>query len=230
MVFRHVQGCPDHPRIRGEHPIGLVPGDGVVGSSPHTRGARARPLGPPAPGRIIPAYAGSTTPEDPEPIKPPGSSPHTRGAQQRHHRRRRSRRIIPAYAGSTALVHRCPWMACWIIPAYAGSTPSGTGPAGISRDHPRIRGEHRYGPYRGTYSTGSSPHTRGALQLIYFGVVGAGIIPAYAGSTRETPAICRIRTDHPRIRGEHEAEFTGIGGPAGSSPHTRGAHRCQRRP
>ena len=51
---------PDHPRIRGEHP--LKPSDSPIrsGSSPHTRGA----LRPAAARRvkvgIIPAYAGST--------------------------------------------------------------------------------------------------------------------------------------------------------------------------
>ena len=51
--------------------------------------------------------------------------------------------------------------------------------------------------------TGSSPHTRGALQLVYFGVVGTGIIPAYAGSTCQMPMAVLPWT--------------------GSSPHTRGA-------
>ena len=50
----------DHPRIRGEHKSILTDRSMPVGSSPHTRGARA-----PAPASrrtsgIIPAYAGST--------------------------------------------------------------------------------------------------------------------------------------------------------------------------
>ena len=49
-----------HPRIRGEHIIFRSIAAFEVGSSPHTRGARAPTGRPPAPGRIIPAYAGST--------------------------------------------------------------------------------------------------------------------------------------------------------------------------
>ena len=52
---------PDHPRIRGEHfnwvPIKVA----ISGSSPHTRGAQIRAHGPDPAGRIIPAYAGSTS-------------------------------------------------------------------------------------------------------------------------------------------------------------------------
>ena len=34
-------------------------------------------------------------------------------------------------------------------------------------------------------------------------LTGLGIIPAYAGSTREAVGIGIVRWDHPRIRGEH---------------------------
>ena len=50
-----------------------------------------------------------------------------------------------------------------------------------------------------------------------------GIIPAYAGSTQEIPATRKIRTDHPRIRGEHPAIARILRSASGSSPHTRGA-------
>ncbi len=55
----------DHPRIRGEHSLQVPAPRPARGSSPHTRGARwtfpamaTRP-------RIIPAYAGSTSPASP---------------------------------------------------------------------------------------------------------------------------------------------------------------------
>ena len=70
---------------------------------------------------------------------------------------------------------------------------------------------------------GSSPHTRGAPAPGFSIRPGAGIIPAYAGSTswerrRRVPA-----WDHPRIRGEHR-RAPGVGcAVLGSSPHTRGA-------
>ena len=112
----------DHPRIRGEHNRRARCVPGPSGSSPHTRGARKPPCPRAARGRIIPAYAGSTsgsrrgrcrTPDhprirgehsrdDPEPIKPPGSSPHTRGALSGFLSVSARGRIIPAYAGSTS--------------------------------------------------------------------------------------------------------------------------------
>ena len=71
---------------------------------------------------------------------------------------------------------------------------------------------------------GSSPHTRGAPVVLDAGVRDrriipayagstfsaaesastAWIIPAYAGSTEEETKDAGTKTDHPRIRGEHE--------------------------
>ena len=112
--------------------------------------------------------------------------------------------IIPAYAGSTS--SRC------VRPGFfLGSSPHTRGAQSLDgmelrreMDHPRIRGEH------GRRECGS--------------VRRVGIIPAYAGSTREglqgesglmgssphtrgaltgaTRRAC-IGRDHPRIRGEH---------------------------
>ena len=131
-----------------------------------------------------------------------GSSPHTRGALVDLHLCVPPGRIIPAYAGST-------WKSRWCVVQ--------------ERDHPRIRGEHHAILCTKVRDKGSSPHTRGALTEDYDEVIAARIIPAYAGSTSLWILTRRWRWDHPRIRGEHEADFTGIGGPAGSSPHTRGA-------
>ena len=90
-----------------------------------------------------------------------------------------------------------------IIPAYAGSTARRAQGLHGQRDHPRIRGEHGGVAWMGFGGTGSSPHTRGARPpALHWGAL-AGIIPAYAGSTRVEP-------DQPLV-------------PAGSSPHTRGA-------
>ena len=192
------------------------------GSSPHTRGA-------PALGgsiiwvlRIIPAYAGSTdhrprqapTARDHPRIRgehglspsipptTPGSSPHTRGARNFGSAACRNTGIIPAYAGSTT------------TPARAMIPP---------RDHPRIRGEHIAWHFQESSQLGSSPHTRGALVGELVGCGAAGIIPAYAGSTRPP----RLRTtetqDHPRIRGEHPHSGAASQIDEGSSPHTRGA-------
>ena len=161
MRARARTASADHPRIRGEHP-GIPSHSGKwSGSSPHTRGAPSNAVPKPSTTRIIPAYAGSTISWSSQPpeaadhprirgehaqggigkLKQGGSSPHTRGAPSRP---------VLAVPG------------IGIIPAYAGSTPSGTTLGGISRDHPRIRGEHPWFIDSRGWLAGSSPHTRGA--------------------------------------------------------------------
>ena len=155
--------CGDHPRIRGEHIVGARRELGIIGSSPHTRGALAEGGGFGVDCRIIPAYAGSTgqgalggaVPGDHPRIRGEhwrprrsrrfgrGSSPHTRGAHERRRRRPQRSGIIPAYAGSTCSCR---------------SSPKSWG------DHPRIRGEHLQIAWEVIKLVGSSPHTRGALE------------------------------------------------------------------
>ena len=113
----------------------------------------------------------------------------------------------------------------------------------ISRDHPRMRGEHPTISVPFALYPGSSPHARGARNSSYRNIAWAGIIPACAGSTpigRSAmgrggiiPAcagstwhallLCYVVWDYPRMRGEHLpsrflTEFW-----TGSSPHARGA-------
>ena len=217
------RGWSDHPRIRGEHLQQSMGAVDDVGSSPHTRGApRLGRLGA-GPGRIIPAYAGSTWPRMPT------------SASRTDHPRIRGEHppwfidsrgwlaIIPAYAGST-LTKRpgrldrrgssphtrgapgcCPPAASSrrIIPAYAGSTPLFYFSLGPGEDHPRIRGEHP--------------------RVLVVEELERGIIPAYAGSTRPRISRPADRSDHPRIRGEHIIGSIGMVIGWGSSPHTRGA-------
>ena len=90
-------------------------------------------------------------------------------------------------------------------------------------DHPRIRGEHALSRSMRNGLPGSSPHTRGAPVTGSLAMTRSGIIPAYAGSTSRSSAICFCCTDHPRIRGEHLRRFPTTPSPVGSSPHTRGA-------
>ena len=110
-----------------------------------------------------------------------------------------------------------------IIPAYAGSTRPARRSRPGSGDHPRIRGEHVLNGKAHDLSPESSPHTRGALLLSPSGVVLAGIIPAYAGSTTCSAGVLMRSWDHPRIRGEHPRCVALLADRYGSSPHTRGA-------
>ena len=197
-----------------------------MGSSPHTRGALWHVPEPVDNLGIIPAYAGSTASSrtmaasrgDHPRIRGEhtdagsaneigkGSSPHTRGAQLR----------------VVAQLH-----VVGIIPAYAGSTSAARRGLAHSRDHPRIRGEHRL------------------ADLI--DPTCEGIIPAYAGSTLSSLSSMLFSKDHPRIRGEHDdlnpvvvlscGIIPAYAGSTlkrqsimpfflGSSPHTRGAPSC----
>ena len=131
-----------------------------------------------------------------------GSSPHTRGARLSYGVFHTFWRIIPAYAGSTKF---------WQFLATR------------SRDHPRIRGEHRICWNRILVPRGSSPHTRGAPAVRPLHRRRSRIIPAYAGSTRPGPRRTALDRDHPRIRGEHYKVEGGKKLRPGSSPHTRGA-------
>ena len=170
------------PRIRGEHEDKRYADWDRAGSSPHTRGARAHRLLKPSGVCIIPTYAGSTT-SSPTRWRRPKDHPRIRGehdfARSKTSRRDQSSphtRGARAGGGDAPAVGR-------IIPAYAGST--GTAPSGLgnSGDHPRIRGEHPKGITRTRSPAGSSPHTRGAPEQRRRPSRGAGIIPAYAGST-----------------------------------------------
>ena len=73
------------------------------------------------------------------------------------------------------------------------------------------------------WERGSSPHTRGAPTSSAWGGRPDRIIPAYAGSTSSYPTCELPRTDHPRIRGEHDKDQHTQSMIMGSSPHTRGA-------
>ena len=222
----HPWPLADHPRIRGEHANNATLWTSSDGSSPHTRGAPRTWQGSADLKRIIPAYAGSTSPapagQGPAPdhprirgehvhVGPPalpgvGSSPHTRGAHPVHDPGRPADRIIPAYAGSTCVYAR----------------------ALVTRlDHPRIRGEHESDGGGSVLRVGSSPHTRGALSRISRSDPVPRIIPAYAGSTSPSSTSPSRRPDHPRIRGEHADKSAPILMTLGSSPHTRGAQACE---
>ena len=215
----------DHPRVRGEHAspswVTLV----LAGSSPRSRGALLlRGLGAVELG-IIPAFAGSTSPPscirlcsgdhprvrgehviklklDPSAT---GSSPRSRGAHGGRQHLREHRGIIPAFAGST-------------VEALDG--------VGREGDHPRVRGEHTLVDGDKAPIEGSSPRSRGARFLLWFPIIAAGIIPAFAGSTMARDEARAIARDHPRVRGEHSALIPAILAKAGSSPRSRGARAC----
>ena len=153
----------DHPRIRGEHSSGQRTCVIRTGSSPHTRGAQVVALVAQGDEVDHPRIRGEHEMRKETSVIERGSSPHTRGA------------LVACYRALARL---------GIIPAYAGSTHMTSNGSHTSRDHPRIRGEHRH--HDGTMydGMGSSPHTRGARAFLAVALAPGGIIPAYAGSTK----------------------------------------------
>ena len=138
--------------------------------------------------------------------------------------------IIPAYAGNTTLLPLVGTTMTGSSPHTRGTLLQTISCARLSRDHPRIRGEHH--------------------DLLPELGAGAGIIPAYAGNTLCSLGFVCGSGDHPRIRGEHrvrrQVDDVGLGIiPAyagntvqalrrclccgGSSPHTRGTPDCYAR-
>ena len=138
-----------------------------------------------------------------------GSSPHVRGALSQLQCPCRWLGIIPACAGSTLFCHRF---------------------FGRFRDHPRMCGEHLPESAICGHSRGSSPHVRGAQNLLPIMQDLDGIIPACAGSTCARLSARLEHGDHPRMCGEHfnceEVALMRVG----SSPHVRGAHLDRRLP
>ena len=234
------------PRIRGDVPWALAPGQNSSWFSPHTRGCSwwlrcARPLG-----CVFPAYAGMflsvrvmrrvssgfprirgdvplglTHPRVGTPF-----SPHTRGCSATLYMATLYSCVFPAYAGM------------FLYPPLKLLTQGG---------FPRIRGDVPPRTCRLSPAWRFSPHTRGCsdqlLPMIEHGRVfphtrgcswkpkthkyNAKVFPAYAGMFPFSMANKAGRSRFPRIRGDvpHSNCASGVGDTF--SPHTRG---CSQQP
>ena len=130
-----------------------------------------------------------------------GSSPHARGTPSRRLPGVLLGRFIPACAGNALcaeVVHR------------------------LRPVHPRMRGERTAWMHPSIDITGSSPHARGTLGENKGDPVEIRFIPACAGNAREQCRRGRLRSVHPRMRGERALTIGGAVLAAGSSPHARG--------
>ena len=95
----------------------------------------------------------------------------------------------------------------------------------ISKDHPRIHGEHHTELTQIESVQGSPPHTRGTLSSFSLRQFFCRITPAYTGNTQFRSFNHPLPEDHPRIHGEHQhiIHFNTL--LLGSPPHTRGTLR-----
>ena len=120
-----------------------------------------------------------------------------------------SPRIIPAYAGSTPFRLEVAPIVKGSSPHTRGAPPHRRGWVSGPVDHPRIRGEHHRGACLAPLRAGIIPAYAGSTRLdVQNLVLGDGIIPAYAGSTMSSTGSSHTYS--------------------GSSPHTRGALHAAR--
>ena len=212
----------DHPRVCGEHAAAFSVSPPNEGSSPRMRGAPTARDAISGAHRIIPAYAGSTGRQGPASIRrrdhPRVCGEHTNNRTACKRRAGSSPRMRGALV--CVLVHVS---VVGIIPAYAGSTRNQSRGRTFYRDHPRVCGEHSAEHIAALAEQGSSPRMRGAPRNYFLGLLPAGIIPAYAGSTPRPPSRSAWSGDHPRVCGEHFSESSAVTSRRGSSPRMRGA-------
>ena len=214
----------DHPRLRGEHqrpPRGVVEGGGPpppargalprrqhrsleAGTTPACAGSTASRASPRAAARDHPACAGSTSCGLKVEHTRQGPPPPARGAPSPSSGR-------TDVAGTT--------------PACAGSTLFSIAHASVTRDHPRLRGEHYERHVMTDQLAGPPPPARGAPVAQHRRSAHGGTTPACAGSTAAASRRGRRRRDHPRLRGEHRLVFADESGHPGPPPPARGARR-----
>ena len=134
-------GWRAHPRSRGENEWAQAWGWASRGSSPLTRGKRARhDADSPARG-LIPAHAGKTRP-DPAPRRLSAAHPRSRGENSAVGVSGRSGAgSSPLTRGKLTLLAPQKYRV-GLIPAHAGKTSSGSRPPAPPRAHPRSRGEN----------------------------------------------------------------------------------------
>ena len=192
---------PAHPRIRGEDPHHGIRSSPGKGSPPHSRGRLSVAGLHGHTRRLTPAFAGKTPAasirrlrlgahprirgedvlSDDGVLCDEGSPPHSRGR--------------PGSILEGAFHIR-------LTPAFAGKTPRRSTSRGLSRAHPRIRGEDSPRSLMVLSRPGSPPHSRGRPFFCCPSVTLTGLTPAFAGKTRMFGGEPTSTRAHPRIRGE----------------------------
>ena len=192
-----------------------------TGSSPLTRGKHFSDAHFAALSRLIPAHAGKTRTRLARALSST-AHPRSRGENV-------SQRAGRWYAsGSSPLTRGKPAGTSSItrmeglIPAHAGKTHEGRTRRDDLEAHPRSRGENTPAALSRVKVNGSSPLTRGKLDVLSADHPERRLIPAHAGKTDRPDPWASQRAAHPRSRGENCAWRSAISDIRGSSPLTRG--------
>ncbi len=217
----------DHPRIRGEHAPKRIMPAASLGPPPHSRRALDPRQAAPRPQGTTPAFAESTHRDR----RPRCSS--------RDHPRIRGEHVIlggdaDVDQGPPPHSRRAP-VGCvrgrgeeGTTPAFAESTASSATDRRMTRDHPRIRGEHNRALTNWLMRGGPPPHSRRAPSSSRGRRRGRRTTPAFAESTWRAVTRGRRSSDHPRIRGEHLACGHTWAPEFGPPPHSRRAPSSSR--
>ena len=185
------------------------------------RGKRFQHLQVDAADGLIPAHAGKTTPHFWE-SSHCRAHPHSRG--ENASRVNFSERL----AGSSPLTRgkrqspsqTLPHLG--LIPAHAGKTATRAKAPRRSAAHPRSRGENPHLVTMDEIWKGSSPLTRGKLEVAQRTPHAVRLIPAHAGKTVDVAVSFSGSPAHPRSRGENHRRRREDCVITGSSPLTRG--------
>ncbi len=116
------------------------------------------------------------------------------------------------------------------IPAFAGTTSAKADGFWCKPVHPRVRGDHDAMPSLFEQKYGSSPRSRGPLQLARRTIARRWFIPAFAGTTLFVQSCIGVHLVHPRVRGDHACAPSCAAAAAGSSPRSRGPPRLGSEP
>ena len=212
---------PDHPRSRGVYYLWTDAGQFGAGSSPLARGLQEPSRRARAPGRIIPARAGFTSPTQPNPTSGP-DHPRSRGVYEPRKSSRGGTNGSSPLARGLQASHTPSCTGRRIIPARAGFTPRPPRRRPAAQDHPRSRGVYCPSPRECRRRCWIIPARAGFTPRGLRWCAAVRIIPARAGFTPSSSGPRITRTDHPRSRGVYMIASAHMGSRRGSSPLARG--------
>ena len=182
--------------------------------------------------RLIPAWAGKTSPLSADAHMIPA---HPRvGGENRY-----PRTGMRSYAGSSPRGRGKPALSMsfripiGLIPAWAGKTGTMPGSTRMVRAHPRVGGENARMQRSASKARGSSPRGRGKPRQPRRPSRVDRLIPAWAGKTARAASSPSTSPAHPRVGGENPKSSRISRSAFGSSPRGRGKpthSRSSRRP